>query len=942
MRLLRCYVENFGGISDFEYDFSKNLNIINEENGWGKTTFAVFIKSMFYGMETSTKRKIDENERKKYTPWNGQRFGGNIEFEVNGNEYRVERYFGKRDRDDYFALINLKTNLESDDFTENLGEEIFKIDKEAFERSIYIPQQKISVETNDSLSAKLTNIMESDYDINRFENAIARLDDASKVFKKKKGDKGRLFDLEEEVKFTKRELEDCKSYEKSYEELEEMVKKQSKARENLSGILEKIEDNIKNVASFAENNAKKAYYDQLCTEFIEKDKLLQEAEDFFKNGTPEISEVISYEEKAKQLASYRIALMQSVVSNDERNEYEDLKNVFSNGIPEDSKFLECEAAIDRISKLDGDIKAHSLTTEEEREYNSLNYIFAREGDFQRVIDDNTDKYKRYVDIGAEIERENSSLIGLESWRDNNAKDEERAIPITRLEIYIALTGVIAMIIGIILMASKSPKAGSIFIGISISALSALVLVYTRRRWVSPELEELIAKNEEDILNTRRNINNLEIEKKTISNELSDFADKFQESTKMNYMMGSLSSISSKYDNYLNVANKKRFNDSKLTGLLGEFEKNVNIVEGLIDKYADKIGYVKDENEGYIRKDVINNSDTKKIDNKFGKKYNLWKNNKDSIKDMKWRDVLRVIKDKKDRFVKLNNRVDEYERNYNLMNSLEPEIGLFVRKYFDNINPNAYEDYLTTIKNKLNDMKKVETDHHTLYEKLNKFKQENDMDKLMANPDNFASMEELQAERNRILAQMNQVRDDYDILKNRYNEYGDIVAKRPELETQLERAKNNLSEAEHKYDILIKTKSFLEKAKEEFSARYLTGLNNGFVKYVKILSGEFPEGDMTKQCLKSASLDTSLNVHIKAYGTTKSVEYLSTGSRDLLGICSRLALVDAMYEGEKPFIILDDPFVNLDEEKILNALIFLEQISSDYQIIYFACHPSRVV
>lgn len=30
---------------------------------------------------------------------------------------------------------------------------------------------------------------------------------------------------------------------------------------------------------------------------------------------------------------------------------------------------------------------------------------------------------------------------------------------------------------------------------------------------------------------------------------------------------------------------------------------------------------------------------------------------------------------------------------------------------------------------------------------------------------------------------------------------------------------------------------------------------------------------------------------------------------------RFALVDAMYPGEKPFLILDDPFVNLDDEKL---------------------------
>ena len=55
---------------------------------------------------------------------------------------------------------------------------------------------------------------------------------------------------------------------------------------------------------------------------------------------------------------------------------------------------------------------------------------------------------------------------------------------------------------------------------------------------------------------------------------------------------------------------------------------------------------------------------------------------------------------------------------------------------------------------------------------------------------------------------------------------------------------------------------------------------------------------------------------------------------------RLSLIDSLFEKEKPFIILDDPFVNLDESKIKNATDLLKNISKDYQIIYFICHDSR--
>ena len=106
--------------------------------------------------------------------------------------------------------------------------------------------------------------------------------------------------------------------------------------------------------------------------------------------------------------------------------------------------------------------------------------------------------------------------------------------------------------------------------------------------------------------------------------------------------------------------------------------------------------------------------------------------------------------------------------------------------------------------------------------------------------------------------------------------------------------------------------------------------NGFEKYINIINGEKID----------TSVDVKLNVQIKEQGEKKEIAYLSTGYRDLIGICMRFALVDALYENEKPFIILDDPFVNLDQEKLTKAINLLNEISKKYQIIYFICHESR--
>ena len=48
----------------------------------------------------------------------------------------------------------------------------------------------------------------------------------------------------------------------------------------------------------------------------------------------------------------------------------------------------------------------------------------------------------------------------------------------------------------------------------------------------------------------------------------------------------------------------------------------------------------------------------------------------------------------------------------------------------------------------------------------------------------------------------------------------------------------------------------------------------------------------------------------------------------------------MFEGEQPCIILDDPFVNLDEIRLDYAMRFLKTLGEHKQLIYFTCHGSR--
>ena len=276
MKIIKCYIENFGKLHQFEYEFSEGLNIINKSNGWGKSTFATFIKAMFYGFDTSNKRAISENERKKYYPWQGGKFGGNLEFEINGKIYEIERFFGIKDKDDTFRLYDKTTNCESYDFSQNIGEEIFKLDRQAYERSTYISGQAISVEINDSLSAKLSNILENENDINSSEEAINRIVSIMKEYKKT-GNKGKINEIETKINNKKRELEYAR---KNEELIEERRKKIEESKLQIRRYEQKKNENqekMNKISEYENDQLKKEL--EILNERLEKQRKIEKLQE---------------------------------------------------------------------------------------------------------------------------------------------------------------------------------------------------------------------------------------------------------------------------------------------------------------------------------------------------------------------------------------------------------------------------------------------------------------------------------------------------------------------------------------------------------------------------------------------------------------------------------------------------------------------------------------
>lgn len=181
----------------------------------------------------------------------------------------------------------------------------------------------------------------------------------------------------------------------------------------------------------------------------------------------------------------------------------------------------------------------------------------------------------------------------------------------------------------------------------------------------------------------------------------------------------------------------------------------------------------------------------------------------------------------------------------------------------------------------------------------------------------AKLEELKTAKAQYTKQMQDLQEQLDLRDEKQAELGE----------QIYQQEKDMK----KYTIVRLTQEYLTKAKEQFTARYMDPIANGFSKYYQMLTGDTSNAWV---------IDANINLKMKEQGELRDTRWLSAGYQDLLGVCMRLALVDTMYKEEKPFLILDDPFVNLDAKKVEAGNQLLLDVAKEYQVIYFTCHDSR--
>ena len=183
------------------------------------------------------------------------------------------------------------------------------------------------------------------------------------------------------------------------------------------------------------------------------------------------------------------------------------------------------------------------------------------------------------------------------------------------------------------------------------------------------------------------------------------------------------------------------------------------------------------------------------------------------------------------------------------------------------------------------------------------------------------------------AELSRKREELSLLDRVISDDEGSVERLEELREELDNALAEESALKRKHALIVKTLELLEKAEQNLKDKYIFPVKNSFLSYSELLERVLGE---------RVSFDKNFKVRFERGGEERSDAHLSAGQRSLCALCLRLALIDNMYKKEKPFIIMDDPFVHLDGEHMERAGKLLKELARGRQIIYFCCHESRKI
>lgn len=127
--------------------------------------------------------------------------------------------------------------------------------------------------------------------------------------------------------------------------------------------------------------------------------------------------------------------------------------------------------------------------------------------------------------------------------------------------------------------------------------------------------------------------------------------------------------------------------------------------------------------------------------------------------------------------------------------------------------------------------------------------------------------------------------------------------------------------------------YLTEAKQAYISHMAKDLSEPFYAYLSAFDEELG---------RKVQLNDTYEIGIVDHGILRQMDYYSSGIKDVIWFCERMAFIQRLSVKEKPVIVLDDIFLALDNQMQKKAFNMIGRISQDFQIIYLSCHEYAVL
>lgn len=895
MRLISCYIENFGKMSNVSFSFSQGLNVICQDNGWGKSTLAAFIKAMLYGFDDEKSRDELKNERRRYKPWQGGVYGGRLEFETDGNIYVASRVFGSKEKDDRFDLRRKDTNLENNDFTSALGEDLFRLDSRSFARTVYISQSDCETYATDGINAKIGNLVEDTKDINNYEAVNRNLTDLlNRMSPARKT--GSINKMRNEISKLEESVRAGQSVGRTIDEVQERLHRQCEEQQALKEKQMELLERQKKIAAYKDIQAKKDKYSELCDAYTIRKDSVKEIKKYFPGKIPEEGELEEYIAGCSRLSAMGETVNLYRLTEAERFREQELDRIFRGEVPGAEKLQFMDDEIKKLQEIRLELAKQQLSALEQEQWEEYEKRFREGVPSQQELEEILSGWSSCMEKKSVIKQKKLNYETLRNVAqsgaagDKHLRDRRSSLHMTG-PLFCTIFGVVMIAAG--LLFEGNPGIVLTLAGVFLAAFgSCLMIIAWRRITIIRDSEQRKADSPDGLDELQQEIEDDEI----FIEQMEQTVDGFLKRNGIAYyreteVLDCLYNLKADIRAYSDLDRKR----------------NLSKERELRERYKEAAAGLHEFFEQFYQGEMAR------------------------------QEAFSLRLDELKSFCREYERLNEKQGNYIEAVKNYDRLKIKLEDYVDSLSMLPQKDLggqLMEIQKRLHHLNMALSEFNIVKKKKQEFEQTENMESVMQEVplEEAGDLDEINERLENISLKLDksyQYISGYNRQLESLRELSDSVA---EDEETLKTLKNEYRDAIKKYGLLEKTRDFLEQAKISFTARYTAPLRNSFGKYYEMISSESSE---------RFYMDANSNVSVDEKGMQREPRFFSAGYRDLIGICMRMALVDAMYQADKPFVIFDDPFANLDEGKLEGSLRFLQKIGEEYQVLYFTCHESRV-